>query len=320
MQFSADYFKDDYRDDFFVCEMMKRCWAAEIEVLEIVADICKRNALTYIADWGTLLGAVRHKGFIPWDDDIDISLRREDYNRLIQILPDELPYGFAMTGMYAKTERLQELCFADQIRVATIGAEWKLQEFLKRFHGFPYQVAIDIFPLDYISGNEDELEVQQALLYMIAFTLHHWEEYQRDGALEQQLGTIEEFSGRRIVRDEHIKNRLWRLYDNVCSLYHREEAEDVTNMLLFAENPTLRIKKEWLDDIVYLPFEETEVAVPARFHEILTMEYGDYMVPVRNGALHNYPYYQSQENVMKEKLREIGYTGDILSYCKEMMR
>ena len=87
LEFSADYFKTEVRDGFEVSSMMKRAWAAQMEVLHVVADVCNKNEIRYFADFGTLLGAVRHKGMIPWDDDIDICVVREEYNRLIEILP-----------------------------------------------------------------------------------------------------------------------------------------------------------------------------------------------------------------------------------------
>lgn len=75
--------KKEVRCDFEISAMMKRAWAAQMEVLEVVDEICQRNGLQYFADWGTLLGAIRHQGFIPWDDDIDICMKRKDYNQLI---------------------------------------------------------------------------------------------------------------------------------------------------------------------------------------------------------------------------------------------
>lgn len=70
LEFSADYFKTEVRDGFEIPAMMKRAWAAQMEVLHVVAGVCKNNGIRYFADGGTLLGAVRHKGMIPWDDDI----------------------------------------------------------------------------------------------------------------------------------------------------------------------------------------------------------------------------------------------------------
>lgn len=87
MKFDDDFFKAEVREGFEITSMMKRAWAAQMEVFQVVADVCRKNKLRYFADWGTLLGAVRHKGMIPWDDDIDICLMREEYNELIKILP-----------------------------------------------------------------------------------------------------------------------------------------------------------------------------------------------------------------------------------------
>ena len=67
--------------------------------MEVVAEICNRHNIQYFADYGTLLGAVRHKGFIPWDDDIDISMFRSDYERFLKIAPAELPSGWQILNI-----------------------------------------------------------------------------------------------------------------------------------------------------------------------------------------------------------------------------
>ena len=72
---------NEVKNGFYVPALMKRSWYAQIEVLKYVDSICRQNNLVYFADYGTLLGAVRHKGFIPWDDDIDIMMPRNDYNK-----------------------------------------------------------------------------------------------------------------------------------------------------------------------------------------------------------------------------------------------
>ena len=61
----------------------------ELEVLDYFVDICKKNKLTYYLFWGTLLGAIRHNGFIPWDDDIDVVMPPEDYLRFLEIMACE---------------------------------------------------------------------------------------------------------------------------------------------------------------------------------------------------------------------------------------
>ena len=76
MKFDNDFFNTEVREGFEISSMMKRAWAAQMEVFQVVSDICNRNGIRYFADFGTLLGAVRHKGMIPWDDDIDICMMR----------------------------------------------------------------------------------------------------------------------------------------------------------------------------------------------------------------------------------------------------
>lgn len=103
MKFEQDFFSKEIRCGFEIPSLMKRTWAAQMEILQMIIDICDRNGLTYYADSGTLLGAVRHGGYIPWDDDIDIALKRHDYMKLIKILPHELPRGFIICGIHAPT-------------------------------------------------------------------------------------------------------------------------------------------------------------------------------------------------------------------------
>ena len=91
MQFEREFFYDEVRDGFYIPGMMKRLWGAELTILSEVDRICKKHEIPYYADGGTLLGAVRDGQFIPWDDDIDIMMLREDYNRFVQVVQQELP-------------------------------------------------------------------------------------------------------------------------------------------------------------------------------------------------------------------------------------
>ena len=72
MEFDESFIKEEVRCDFFVSEKRKKVWYVELELLRKFDEVCKKYNLTYFVEYGTLLGAVRHNGFIPWDDDIDI--------------------------------------------------------------------------------------------------------------------------------------------------------------------------------------------------------------------------------------------------------
>lgn len=90
------FFQEEVRCDYKISEEMKYVWAVELDLIGKLKDVCERNHLRYFMSGGTLLGAVRHQGFIPWDDDADFLMPREDFEKLKEIAPYEFrdPYFF----------------------------------------------------------------------------------------------------------------------------------------------------------------------------------------------------------------------------------
>ena len=96
MDFDEKFFQEELRSGYLVSEKMKKVWAVELELLDYFDKLCHKHNLQYFVDYGTLLGAVRHQGFIPWDDDIDIVMFRGEYEKLKVIAQEEVcePYFF----------------------------------------------------------------------------------------------------------------------------------------------------------------------------------------------------------------------------------
>ena len=90
------FLDEEERCGYIVSKQMKEVWAVELDLLAELLRVCKKHGIKVFASGGTMLGAIRHKGFIPWDDDIDMMMFRSDYDKLCAIAAEEFvePYFF----------------------------------------------------------------------------------------------------------------------------------------------------------------------------------------------------------------------------------
>ena len=154
MNVPESFFKGEIRNSFYVEKLMKKVWAAQLEVLNDVDVLCKKHNIQYFADYGTLLGAVRHKGFIPWDDDMDISMKREDYTKFCEIAQKELAGTYEIVNIH--TDPTWNQLLGRIINSREISFD---DERLEKFHNCPFAVGLDICPLDYLAPNKEEDEL-----------------------------------------------------------------------------------------------------------------------------------------------------------------
>lgn len=307
LQFPEDYFRKEIRCGFTVSETMKRYWAAQMEVLQVVVNICEKYDITYHAFYGTLLGAVRHKGFIPWDDDIDIAMKREDYTRFLQIAGKELPAGWHMRSIYAEEEWTQYHSIVTSELTVDIS-----EERLSRFHGCPFVAGVDIFPLDYFPRDRQEAEVQKLLLGMVhavVTSVKYLHTDMRDATqeeiqearetVEKGMVELEEVCGVSFDRSKSLENQLLRLFDRICMLYGPQDADLLTSYPDYIKGRDFFLRKEWLGT-ASMPFENMVLTVPSDSDKVLRAYYGDYMVFERNTQDHEYPIYKKELAMLHE--------------------
>lgn len=136
--------------DSYLLEL-KKIQDTELDILLRFDKICRENNLTYCLDGGTALGAVRHKGFIPWDDDIDVNMPRNDYDTFMEIGQEQLGEEFFLQNR--NTDPSSPFSFAKIRKNNTTFLEWNKRN-IKMHHG----IFIDIFPLDVLPRNLDYRE------------------------------------------------------------------------------------------------------------------------------------------------------------------
>ena len=276
---NPSFLKKEIRSDFLVDEKRKKVWAVELEMLERFDQVCKMHGLTYWAFYGTLLGAVRHQGFVPWDDDIDLVMFRDDYERLKTVASREFrePYFF----QDAYTDR--RIWALSKIRDSrTTGIEFRE---LRDMH---QGIFIDIFPLDSVAdGIHQEFEgtrkTQELLWSIVTDPINVLL------CLKQELvdgkRTIEELRVFLDIARKDVRERF-RLFEEF-NLNHFGESEDV-NYIIYDLIPSnyKSIKRQWFRETIYLPFEHIHIPVPIDYDKILIQCYGNYHQYVRGGTAH----------------------------------
>lgn len=85
MDYDLEFIKPEIRSGWKVTAVTKKVWWVQLDLIKKFDDICRKNNLRWFPMWGTLLGVVRHNGYIPWDDDVDIVMPRKDYEKFIRI-------------------------------------------------------------------------------------------------------------------------------------------------------------------------------------------------------------------------------------------
>ncbi len=306
IEFPDSYFEDEVRDGFLVPGMMKRYWAALQEVILVVHEVCEKLGISYCAEWGTLLGAVRHGGIIPWDDDIDLCMTRLDFERFLKKAPDVLPDGYRVF-----TYRNQE---SDNMVNQIVACPTMVIDYeqLPQFHGYPYSVVVDLTVLDALPQTPEEKQAFRDLVHIVGELKVHIDE----GDMESEvvacaLNEIERIFGVALDREHALKRQLYQIMDRTASQFWRRDAVELAETAGFMERG-YRFPSQIHDRAVRIPFEQISIMAPAGYEAMLNYEYGpDWMCPRRVNGAHRYPVYETilsqiQESVPIE-LRQYKY-------------
>ena len=238
---------------------------AELQVMKELHAYCVKHGLRYILGYGTLLGAIRHKGFIPWDNDMDVIMPREDVEKLVELNKTE-PIGQNVRLFHYTTDANYHYPIVRACNTKTIVEPTYLRELIDDMG-----VWVDIFPMDgYIKS---KLVYQKPLrnfyLKMMNATMY----------IQESESGAKAFVRRSIIKLMPNKNhRYERKLSKLCAKSRYEDSETVC--VLCEEEPPFEkqiMSREDVENPVLVPFEDAEFYIPRNADKYLTMQYGDYM-------------------------------------------
>lgn len=271
---------EEVRCDYLVTKEMKQLWNIQLAMLNKLLEVCKKHDLIISVDSGTMIGAVRHHGYIPWDDDIDVTMPRKDYDKLIAIAPNEFEHPFFFQCPY--TEKGYYRGHA-QMRYDNTTMILPFEGYMgRKFH---QGIFIDIFPLDITKDDTTELlkgkEGADILNYL----------WLRNATKKEKLFRLHTYAKLWFSLGDKRKWKNLKLYSYFEDIFRKEKCTDdnvyaYRTLHLTNVKPKIKIKEDWIKEVVYMPFEKLSVPVFKHYDDILTMLYGDYMTPVKAPSAH----------------------------------
>ena len=238
----------------------------ELEIMDEFVKICNKYNLTYFLYGGTLLGAVRHKGFIPWDDDLDLAMPRKDYEKFIEVAKNELNSKFELDNYH--TNKLCYLNFSKIRNKNTI----LVQDFQKDNYEGPKGIWIDIFPLDNAKKEEGKLQSLRIIFIKAMRSIAH---YKSNIYLGNNKIKIKKVLGK--IFGIIPLNTLLSMQDTLMKKNEKKETEYFISIASQYNYKKQTMKKDIFIPAKELEFEGRKYKVPNNYTYFLERIYGDYM-------------------------------------------
>lgn len=292
--------KTEVIDGYKVSAEMKKVWQVELDILAEFDRICKKYNLKYIMFDGSLLGVIRHGGIIPWDDDIDVAMTREEFDKFKKVAAKELkkPYFFQTT--------LNDNVFRSigQIRNSETTAIM-YNEFLKNAN---QGIFIDIFIMDKLPMNKVKRRTQRRRCRIMKSLLRFYRTYeckeQHSFKSKMIKGFLNVFYG--IVGYE----RFFKHYEKVCAKYNKTDSREY-NIVEYVYDDRI-IRAEHLEELAEYDFHYMKVPGPKDAEQFLTDYFGDWKTPVVGKDDHGSMFFDAEKpyteylNYSVDELKAIG--------------
>lgn len=282
LHFPESFFKEEIRSGYKVTTSMKKVWAVELDLLAEAMRVMDKHSIKYYAIGGTLLGAVRHGGYIPWDDDIDIALPRSDYERFKRIARKEFSYPY-----FYQDEDNSPGLLCGHAKLRNSATTMVLSNHMKKQVGalsFNMGIFIDFFPVDSLPDDSEEDNDWWKKLKRVGRHAWHLRLYTHRGLAVEGVGdnfklfAFEKAFLSLIQQPDYY----FKKYNRLLTKYSNVHTSRVCLYCLYCKDKSGKERWVWNsedlmpNELINLPFEFLSIPCPAGFDAVLTKTYGDW--------------------------------------------
>lgn len=294
LQLPTDFLHEEVRNGYTISVDIKKVWAVELDLLNEFIRVCKKYNIQFFAAGGTILGAIRHKGFIPWDDDIDIMMFRSEYERLCSIAPMEFSHPY-----FFQTEETDPGSYRGHAQLRNSMTTSILKIELEQKKTINQGIFIDIFPLDAVPDDVSERKVFYKL--MVKKQKRYWEYvnylYPYRFQFRKNLFILFEnlFKSLLLPKRTVLKKANEYYQDFIKSIVGGSQNSNTVQMSPFCMERYTYNKAD-IQDFVEKPFEMLMIPVPVNYKSVLDKTYGEWSKFVVGGSLHGGMIFDTEES------------------------
>ena len=251
----------------FTPETLRKLQLKELDTLVYFKEFCDKNNLLFYLCGGCCIGSLRTGGFIPWDDDIDILMPRDDYEKLYKLWDNDKHERF-------KLLRTDEKIFTGNIFTTIVDTETTCVKANQAHLDIPFGIMMDIFPIDGCPKGKFKRTMQKLNAMIYSLFLAQIVPENHGGIMA--LGSKFLLS---IVKSPKAREKKWRNAERRMSKYKISDCEYITELCEGVHSMQPEYPKEWFASAVYREFEGLQMPIPVGYDPYLKKAFGDYMTP-----------------------------------------